>query len=52
MSDHYNLRLRPTVTANEGMDVEQAPEGPVPWQLSYLALPPPRLRKGRPLKLT
>jgi len=28
MSDHYNLRPRPTVTATEGMDVEQAPEGP------------------------
>jgi len=28
MSVHYNLRPRPTVTATEGMDVEQAPEGP------------------------
>ena len=39
MSDHYNFRLRPIVTATEGMDVEQAPEGlgPMAAELSGTA---------------
>ena len=30
MSDYYNLRPRPSVTATEGFNVEQTPEGPGP----------------------
>jgi len=30
MSDYYNLRPRPSVTAAEGFNVEQTPEGPGP----------------------
>jgi len=47
MSDHYNLRPRPTVTATEGMDVEQAPEGPGPMAAELPGPTPTQVEEGQ-----
>jgi len=48
MSDHhYNLRPRPTVTATEGMDVEQTPEGPGPMVAELPGPAPTQVEEGQ-----
>ena len=45
MTDHYNLRPRSSVTATEGFNVEQTPEGPGPMA-AELAGPAPTQAEG------
>ena len=47
MSDHYNLRPRHTVTATEGMDIEQAPEGPGPMVAELPGPAPTQVEEGQ-----
>ena len=46
MSDYYNLRPRSSVTATEGFNVEQAPEGPGPMAAELAGPAPTQVEEG------
>jgi len=47
MADYYNLRPRPSVTATEGFNVEQAPEGPGPMAAELAGPAPNQAEEGQ-----
>jgi len=47
MSDHYNLRPRPTVTATEGLNVEQTHEGMGPMAAELPGPAPTQVEEGQ-----